>query len=105
MSKNKTISKTVEAPASTPASTPAGEKIAFIRGMFSDLAPAPNEDTSGSNITSAVLNNTERAYAELIAAMLGDTGSLSRVLRVALRRLIVEGQTAGIFPNDESEKA
>ena len=99
MSKNKTISKAVEP------STPAGEKIAFIRGMFSDLAPAPNEDTSGSNITSAVLNNTERAYAELIAAMLGDTGSLSRVLRVALRRLIVEGQTAGIFPNDESEKA
>lgn len=103
MSKNKSI-KTDET--STPADTGAGigaEVAAFVKGIYSDLAPAPGEDTGGSTITSAVLNNTERAYAEQIAAMLGERGSLSQVMRAGLRRLIVEGQSAGVF--DESSKA
>lgn len=94
------------APARAIAPEVAGDVEAFVREMFSDLAPIPGADESGSNIVSAVLSDEERDAIDAIAALMGKSGSRSIVMKIAARRLIASAIEVGVFADtDDEEKA
>jgi hypothetical protein len=83
---------------SEPANEPGEVASAFVREMYSDLAPEPNEDTSGNKNATAVLTTWEdAALNEIVSLMSGRDASRSLVLRVALRRLIRDAEARGLL--------
>lgn len=69
----------------------------FIKGLYAELAPTPDENAAGALLlpVSGTLTEAERRQAEQLAAAANMV--FSKFVRVSVRRVLREAREAGVL--------